>query len=104
MKIRRRNEGSQRDPAGVSLEPRPGRVDELPPGEVAGELALPGQPRNRDSSPTSLRKDTQLPMRIAVGKRTTEVTESDGQAKRSKTDRRARVGERAGSSRSGNLS
>ena len=45
--IRRRYEESQRphDAAGVPLETRLARVDELPPGEVAGALALVEQPR-----------------------------------------------------------
>ena len=60
--VRKRCEEShrRRDAAGVPLEPRPGR-----PGEVAGESALPD------------------------GKRPREVTASDRQAKRSKSDARA---------------
>ena len=77
---RRRNEVSQRrrDAVGVPLEPRLGRADKLPPGGVAGERAPPEWPGTETLMEEQASGSTDLPMRIAVGKRTTEVTESDG--------------------------
>ena len=83
--IRKRYKESQRrrDAPGVPLEPRPGLVGELPPSEGAGELAL--SPRS-ETIVEEVSVSTDLPMRIAVEKRTVEVTESDRQAKWSNTD------------------
>ena len=86
--IRRRYEESQRrrNAAGVPLDPGPGRVDELLPGEVAGEPAPLEQPRTETVMDEHASGCTDLPMWIEGDKETTEATESDRQPKRSKTD------------------
>ena len=58
----------RRDAVRVQLQPRPGRVDELPPGEVAGELALPEQARAETVMEEEASGRTDLPMRTAVDK------------------------------------
>ena len=58
--LRRRYEESERrcDAAGVPLEARPRRVDELPPGEVAGS------PTTETAMEEQASRSTELPMRI----------------------------------------
>ena len=66
--VRRRYEESKqrRNAAGVPLEPRPGRVVDLPPGEVAGELSLLEQPRTETEMEEQASGTTGLPLIIAV--------------------------------------
>ena len=62
--IRRRYEESQRrrDAPEVPLEPRPGRVDELPPSEMAGEPAPLEQPRTETVMDEHASGSTDSPM------------------------------------------
>ena len=83
--LRRYEESQRRDAAGVPLEPIPGRVDDSPPSAVAGATVIGGAAKNRDCDGGTSLREHRFTHENWGWEKTTEVTESDRQAKRCKT-------------------
>ena len=81
-----KNRSERREAVGVQTEARRGRVDQLPPGEGAGELAPLEQPWTETASEEQVSGNTVLLLRIVAEKQPPDVEESDRQAKRSRSD------------------